>query len=77
MLFLQAIRLMEFVVVHQVGMADVGRIVAALGLSFVPLAMPIAYLFAVLLGVSRANSEGEILALQVSGIRIRDVFFPV
>jgi LPS export ABC transporter permease LptF len=77
MLLMQAIRLMEFIIVHQVGMADVGRIVAALGLSFLPLAMPIAYLFAVLLGISRANSEGEIIALQVSGIRIRDIFLPV
>lgn len=77
MLLLQAIRLMEFIVVHQVGMADVGRIVGALGLSFIPLAMPIAYLFAVLLGISRANSEGEIIALQVSGIRMRDIFLPV
>ncbi len=77
MLMFQAVRLMEFVVMHQVALADVGRLCFYLGLSFLPLAMPIAFLFAVLMGISRANSEGEILALQVTGISLRQIFAPV
>ncbi len=77
MLLFQAVRLMEFVVVHQVAMRDVGRLSLYLGLSFLPLATPIAFLFAVVMGVSRANSEGEILALQVNGISLRQVFTPL
>lgn len=46
-------------------------------LSFLPIAVPIAFLFAVLMGISRANSEGEILALQVSGISIGQIYLPL
>src|SRR4051794_20138915 len=68
MLSFQAIRLAEFVVVHQVAIKDVARLSFFMMTSFVSLAVPIAFLFAVLMGISRANSEGEILALQVNGL---------
>jgi lipopolysaccharide export system permease protein len=77
MLTFQAIRLSEFVVVHQVGMKDVARISIYLMLSFVPIAIPIAFLFAVLMGVSRANSEGEVVALQANGISLGQLFLPI
>lgn len=77
MLMFQAIRLSEFVVVHQVAPWDVGRLSLFLMLSFLPIAVPIAFLFAVLMGISRANSEGEILALQVSGISIGQIYLPL
>ncbi|NBY19744.1 YjgP/YjgQ family permease [bacterium] len=77
MLTFQAIRLSEFVVVHQVGMKDVGRISVYLMLSFVPIAVPIAFLFSVLMGISRANSEGEVVALQSNGISLFQMFLPL
>lgn len=77
MLMFQAIRLSEFVVVHQVRLIDVGRLSIYLMLSFLPIAVPIAFLFAVLIGISRANSEGEILALQVSGISRSQIYAPL
>jgi len=77
MLTFQAIRLSEFVVVHQVGMKDVLRISAYLMLSFVPIAVPIAFLFSVLMGISRANSEGEIIALQANGVSLSQMFIPL
>jgi lipopolysaccharide export system permease protein len=77
MLMFQAVRLTEFVVMHQVPMGDVARMSCYLMLTFLPLAVPIAFLFAVLMGISRANSEGEILALQVTGISLRQIYFPV
>lgn len=77
MLMFQAIRLSEFVVEHQVAVQDVGRMSVYLMLSFLPLAMPVAFLFAVLIGISRANSEGEILALQVNGISLGQIFAPL
>jgi lipopolysaccharide export LptBFGC system permease protein LptF len=39
--------------------------------------IPVAYLFSVLIGVSRAHSEGETLALQTSGISLLQAFGPV
>ncbi len=77
MLMFQAIRLSDFVVVHQVSLADVGRLSVFLMLSFLPIAVPVAFLFSVIMGISRANSEGEILALQTSGIGLGQIFMPL
>src|SRR5262245_39475223 len=77
LLMFQVIRLSDFFVVHQVPMKDVFKISIYLMLSFVSIAIPIAFLFAVLMGISRANSEGEILALQVNGISLEQIFAPL
>ncbi|NBX82430.1 LptF/LptG family permease [bacterium] len=77
MLMFQAIRLSEFLVTHQVGLKEVGKISAYLLLSFLPIAIPIAFLFSVLMGISRVQSEGEVLALQASGISLPQIYAPV
>jgi len=77
LLMFQVLRLSEFVVVHQVPLKDIARLSAYLLLSFVPIALPVAFLFAVLMEVSRANSEGEMLALQVNGLSLGRIFFPL
>lgn len=77
MLMFQAIRLSDFIVVHQVSLRDVGRLSVFLMLSFLPIAVPVAFLFSVIMGISRANSEGEILALQTSGIGLGQIFAPL
>lgn len=76
MLMFQAIRLSEFLVVHQVGLIGLAKISAYLLLSFLPIAVPIAFLFAVLMGTSRIQSEGEVLALQASGISLNQIYLP-
>ena len=45
-------------------------------MSFLPIAVPIAFLFSVLMGTSRVQSEGEVLALQASGISLSQIFIP-
>lgn len=77
LLMFQVIRLSDFFVIHQVPFKDVLKISIYMMLSFVSIAVPIAFLFAVLMGISRANSEGEILALQVNGISIEQIFSPL
>lgn len=77
MLMFQMIRLSEFVVVHQVALKDVARLFSYMALAFFPIAIPISFLFSVLMGISRANSEGEILALQVNGFSLKQIFLPV
>lgn len=77
MLMFQAIRLSEFLVVHQAPFHEIVKMSVSLLLSFIPIAVPVAFLFSVLMGVSRANSEGEILALQVSGFSPARVFAPL
>lgn len=77
MLMFQVIRLSEFVVLHQVSVRDVGALCFDMMLSFVPIAVPVAFLFSVLMSISRANSEGEIVAFQVSGFSLKQLFSPV
>lgn len=77
MLMFQVIRLSDFFVVHQVPLKEVAKLSAYMEMSFIPIAVPIAFLFAVLMGISRANSEGEILALQVNGISLQQIFLPL
>lgn len=77
MLMFQAIRLSDFLVAHQVGLTEVMRISGYLLLSFLPIAVPIAFLFSVLMGISRIKSEGEVLALQASGISLPQLFLPI
>ncbi len=77
MLMFQAIRLSEFVVYYQVPLKDVLRLSFYMMTTFLPVALPIAFLFAVLMGISRANSDGEILALQVGGLSLEQVFAPL
>ena len=77
MLMFQVIRLSDFLVMHQVSLIDIGNLLLGMLLSFVPITLPAAFLFATLMGVARANSEGEVMALQVSGIRMAKIFLPI
>lgn len=77
MLMFQAIRLSEFVVVHQVKIADVFRLSAYVMSSFLPIAFPIAFLFSLMIGISRANADGEIIAFQANGVSPRQIYLPL
>lgn len=76
MLMFQVIRLSEFAVEHQVSLVDLWTIARSLLLSFTPIALPVSFLFCVLLGVSRANSDGEMIGFQAQGISLVSVFVP-
>ena len=77
LLLFQAIRLMEFVIGNQVPLRDVGALAFHLMMTFLPVAIPVSFLFAGLMAISRAQSEGEIMALEVSGTSLRQVILLV
>ncbi len=77
LLMAQAIRLSEFLVANQVSIRDVALLCWYLSWSLVGSVIPMAFLFSVLLGISRAHSEGETLALQFSGVSLPQAFGPV
>lgn len=77
LLMFQAVRLSEWVIDYKVGVLNVAAISGYMMLSFVGIAVPVAFLFAVLLGISRANSEGEILAMQAGGISLGQLYRPI
>ncbi len=77
LLMAQAIRLSEFLVSNQVNFKDIFLLCWYLMWSLVGTVIPVAYLFSVLIGISRAHSEGETTALQVSGVSLVQAFGPV
>lgn len=77
LLMAQAIRLSEFLVANQVNFKDIFNLCWYLMWSLVGTVIPVAFLFSVLIGISRAHSEGETVALQVSGVSLAQAYGPV
>lgn len=77
LLMMQGIRLSEFMVVHQVSLWNCAKLFFSMFVSFFPITLPIGFLFSVLIGLSRANAESEIIALQSSGISLKQIYFPI
>ena len=63
--------LIEQVLVRGVPMADAGKILLVMIPHVVVLTIPMSFLFGVLLGVGRMNTDNEIIALQAGGIPAR------
>lgn len=73
----QALRLVDFVLTRGVPLSSVFQLVLHSYHSVLTIAVPIAFLFAVLWGTSRAHLDGEIVGMQVNGISLSQVFFPI
>lgn len=73
----QALRLVDFVLSRGVPTSAVFQLILHSYHSMLTIAVPIAFLFAVLWGTSRAHLDGEILGMQVNGISLSQVFFPI
>lgn len=73
----QIINLVDFFVVHKVSASWVVQLLGYLALSLLQPAIPIAFLLAVLLGIGRLSTDGEILAMQASGLSLRMILRPV
>ncbi len=76
-LMFQMLRLAEFFIVHGVKLSILGRITFLLTLQFLPNALPIAFLVAVLVGFGRLSSDNELVALKASGVGILRLALPV
>jgi len=69
-LMFQLLRLAEFFIVHGVPLLQLLQISGILCVTFVPFALPISYLIALLLGFGRLSSDSELIALKASGISL-------
>ena len=77
LLMFQIINLVDFFVVHKVSAVWVIQLLGYLGLSLLQPAIPIAFLLAVLLGIGRLSTDGEIMAMRASGLSARQILSPV
>lgn len=67
LLSLQAIRLSGFIINQGLELSLIARMVAGLALSFLPIVLPISFLFSLLIVFGRMASDSEFLALQAMG----------
>jgi lipopolysaccharide export system permease protein len=76
-LMFQTLRLAEVFIVHGVSGAILLKMCALLSLQFLPAALPVAFLIAVLMAFGRLSSDSELIALKASGLSLLRLAAPV
>lgn len=76
-LMFQALRLAEFFIVHGISGLIILKLVFFLAISFLPMALPIAFLIAVLVAFGRLSADSELVAMKSSGISLTRMAAPV
>ena len=77
LLVTRILKLIELVMTRGVSLLYVGKLLALVIPTFLEMTVPMAFLLAVLLGLSRLSSDREILALKASGVSPRQILLPV
>lgn len=77
LLMFQIIRLTEFIIVQGVNIILVLKLLFFMVVSFLPITVPISFLFSILLTFNRMSGDNEVLALKFSGISTKQLLFPV
>ncbi len=76
-LMAQILRLTEFFIVHGVPGGTLLKMTLSLGITFLPTALPIAFLISVLIGFGRLSSDSELVAMKASGIGLMRMTMPI
>jgi lipopolysaccharide export system permease protein len=76
-LMFQALRLAEFFIVHGVGGGILLKLTGLMVMTFIPTALPIAFLIAVLMGYGRLSSDSELVAMKANGFSLFRLATPV
>lgn len=76
-LMFQALRLTEFFIIHGVAGGILGAMAALMALAVLPMALPISFLVAVLIGFGRLSADSELVAMKASGISLWRLTRPV
>jgi lipopolysaccharide export system permease protein len=77
LIMFQLLKFTEFLVVNGVNFWSVFLLIYYLVVAFLPITVPVSFLFSVLLVFSRLSSDNEILAFKASGISIYKLMVPV
>ena len=76
-LMFQALRLAEFFIVHGAPAPLLGKMTLLMALSFMPTALPVAFLIAVLIGFGRLSADSELVAMKASGVSTGRMATPI
>jgi lipopolysaccharide export system permease protein len=76
-LMFQLLRLAEMFIVHGVPTWTLVKMVSLLSISFLPTAIPVAFLIAVLVAFGRLSADSELVAMKSCGIGIGRLSLPV
>ncbi len=77
LLMFQILKLTELIVSYGVGLGDVGRLLMYILPPFFVFTVPMSFLLAVLMAISRMSSDSEITALKAGGISLWQLYPPV
>jgi lipopolysaccharide export system permease protein len=72
----QALRLADFFINRGVGGMMLGKLSALMALSFLPMALPPAFLMAMLMAYGRLSSDSELVAMKASGMSLIRLALP-
>jgi lipopolysaccharide export system permease protein len=76
-LMFQVLRLAEFFIIHGVSLALLGKLTALMAMSFMPTALPVAFLIAILVGFGRLSADSELVAMKAHGFSLFRLAVPV
>lgn len=76
-LMFQALRLADFFIVHGVSLGVLGKMTVMLVATFLPTAVPVAFLIGVLSGFGRLSADSELVAMKANGMSLRRLTLPV
>jgi lipopolysaccharide export system permease protein len=76
-LMFQALRLADFFIIHGASGGLLLKMTALLVLSVLPIALPVAFLLAVLVAFGRLSADSELVALKANGISVGRLAVPV
>jgi lipopolysaccharide export system permease protein len=68
LLMFQALRLMDFFIIHGASGIILIKMAMFMAISFLPIVLPLAFLISVLVGFSRFSSDSELIAMKACGI---------
>ncbi|NLH49431.1 MAG: LPS export ABC transporter permease LptF [Myxococcales bacterium] len=77
LLMFQLLKLTELIVSYGVGLGDVGRILVYIFPPFFTFTVPMSFLLAVLMAVSRLSSDSELTAMKAGGISLYQIYPPI
>jgi len=77
LLMFQILKLTELIISYGVKLGDVGRMLLYIFPPFFTFTIPISFLLAVLLAISRLSSDSEITALKAGGISLKQLYPPI
>lgn len=75
-LMFQVLRLTEFALVHGVTLKTIGEIIGYIVISMLPVLLPMALLFSVLLTYGRLSQDSEIVAMKAAGLPMGSLLMP-